>query len=226
MINGKSVLLLFYQKPISMKMSVINPEINKGILAIRKNDPILKKIIDIVGDFDLYPKENQFGYLVRIIVGQQLSINSARAIYSKLENKFNSNIIPEIIYEANENLLIESGLSLSKTKAIKSLASEIIQNNLNLSEVSNLPNEAISDVLTKIKGIGPWTVQNYLIFVLVRLNILPINDLAFRRAIKLNYRFKSIPNDADIKKISMKWGNYQTIASWYLWETINRKLVK
>jgi len=202
------------------------PDILQGISYIEKNDVVLRKIISNVGQCDLKPKVDLFKGLVRIIIGQQVSYYAAKAIFSRFESALKSKISPENLVSMQTSDLCFYGLSQSKARTILVLARHVIDKKIDLESLCNSSYETIFEQLTKIKGIGPWTVCNYMIFVLSRLDVLPIHDLAFRRAIKINYNLQDNPTDDEIIQISKRWGNYKTIASWYLWETINRKMIK
>jgi len=208
---------------VDYKYSVIN--VSKGINHLKENDPIIHKIIQEIGDFPLKPNNEKLCNFFRIIIGQQLSVKVAQSIFSKLKGRIIGQMTPSVIIALEDQVLFESGLSANKIRAIKDLSNEITKGKLNLDIFPQYSNKEIYGQLIKIKGIGPWTIHNYLIFVLVRLNVLPISDTAFKRAIKLNYNLTSTPTEKMIIRISKKWGNYHTIASWYLWETINRGIL-
>lgn len=209
-----------------MNSIISDKNVNEGISILKKNDHILCGIINIIGDFTLIPRSNSFESLVRIVIGQQLSVSAARSISSRLKEKLRNNITPEIVISTPDRLFFDAGLSQFKTQTVRTISQELIQNKLNLERISKMTNEDIYQILIKIKGVGPWTIQNYLIFVLGRINIIPSNDLAFLKAVKLNYYLEKLPTRVEIDRITNNWKDYETIAAWYLWETINRKLVK
>jgi DNA-3-methyladenine glycosylase II len=200
--------------------------VNNGIRHLKENDQVLSSIITMVGEFTLVPDNDYFNHLVRIIIGQQLSLKVAQSIFSRVKNNLKNEITPEKVIHSGKQELINCGLSNNKVNSIFELSNKILQRELMLDQLPSLSNDEIFDQLIVIKGIGPWTIHNYLIFVLVRLNVLPIGDLAFRRAIKLNYKMFSNPSEEIILELSNNWGSYQTIAAWYLWETINQGIVK
>jgi len=206
--------------------SILSEElVSKGINFIKKRDKVLATIIVKVGEFNLAPRKDHFSGLVRIIIGQQLSYKAARSIFRKFENNLCQNITPEKIVSTPLEVFYSSGLSRNKTSCIRELSSKIIEGELSLQAIEGKPTESVINTLVKVKGIGKWTANNYLIFVLGHIDILPLDDLAFRRAIKLNYSISEDPSVEEINLLARKWGNYKTIAAWYLWETINRGLV-
>jgi len=207
-----------------MNSTSYNHQVSEAIDLLKRKDPVLKQVIEVIGEFNLLIKDDNYEGLVRIVVGQQLSVIAARSIFSRVKESLNNKITPKYVIATEDIVFYKSGLSRSKTKTIKLIAEEITQQKLDLHSIAQLNNEDIFNTLIKIKGIGPWTVHNYLIFVLGRLDVLPIDDIAFKRAIRLNYRLADLPSIDTIKRISENWGEYPTIASWYLWETINRKI--
>jgi DNA-3-methyladenine glycosylase II len=199
--------------------------ISEGIDFLKSNDEVMSNIIREIGGFKLRPRTDSFQFLIKIIIGQQLSIIAADSIFNRLILKVGE-LNPKILLETSDQTFKETGLSKNKINSIRHLSQLVADNHLNLEEFKDKSDEIIFERLIAVKGIGPWTIYNYLIFVLVRVNVLPIGDAAFERAIKIHYNFKRKPSHSQIIKISKKWGIYRSIASWYLWETINRKMIK
>ena len=115
------------------------------------------------------------------------------------------------------------GLSNAKAKYVKDLAEKVISKNISLNRFGKLNEEQIMTELTKVKGIGPWTVHMFLMFVLGKKDVLPIGDLGIKKAIMLNYNLKNLPTSEEVLNISRKnnWSPYNTYASMYLWKSID-----
>lgn len=202
-----------------------NKEIEKGLLQLSSNDKCLSRIIEKVGKCNLRPQLKYFEALIEIIISQQLSSKAASSIFSKLCNYFSNILDPSIIIETDEGILRSLGLSTSKIKYIKDLSIKIKNESINLNSIAKKSEDLIISDLTQVKGIGTWSVQMFLIFNLCKLNVLPVNDLGIRRAIMINYKLKSMPDEKKIKKIAKlgKWEPYCSIASWYLWRSLEFK---
>ncbi len=163
-----------------------------------------------------------FYRLCREIICQQLSDKSGEAIFTRFNNLFfNREIEPlDIISTSHENLRA-TGMSHAKARYIRNLAEEIFHGNLPINQLDALSNENIIKELTKIKGIGPWTAEMFLMFVLGREDVFSFGDLGLRKAIKKIYGFKKDPTNKQIEKIICHWSPYKTYASRILWACLN-----
>ncbi|MEC7870594.1 MAG: hypothetical protein VX868_00835 [Chloroflexota bacterium] len=172
---------------------------------------------------DDYRKSTEFLSLVRTIIGQQLSINVASSISNKFIDNFGSQInsLPSNI-EVND--LKSLGLSKAKSETIIKLSYLINEENLNLTKIMKLHEQKAKDILCKIKGIGPWTVENFLLFSGKNQDICPINDLGIKKGIQIIYKFTELPSEKKVMEISSKWKPYRSLASRYLWEIVDQDI--
>lgn len=196
--------------------------IEQGISHLSNNDKILHFLINKYPKFNLRPHNNYFEDIVASIIMQQLSMKASTAIFNKFSTYFNQNIIPEkIISEPVENLR-KLGISQQKINYLKDLSQKIVNNEIIINNIDKLSNQDIIDNLTKVKGIGIWTVQMFLIFTLCRLDVLPSKDLGIRKAVGKLYFNKEIATEKEVHFISEKynWQPYASIASWYLWRSL------
>ncbi len=186
-----------------------------GFKKLKKIDPCLEIIIERYG----LPKDrsvsNSFGTLLKIIVGQQISRSAAQSIVEKLTKK---NLISTkaILNESNLNLKI-LGLSSKKIEYIKNLAINIDQNQINLSNFENTSDEVIYNKLINLKGIGEWTINNYMLFALQKVDAWPGGDLALQEAVRKIKNLKSRPNTDEMKIIAENWKPYRGSAALILW---------
>ena len=197
-------------------------EIENGIMHICENDSYLAKIIDVTKRCQLEPKKDYYNSLLKAIVQQQLSVAAASSIYSRFSVFFNGKFVPEKILDASDTDLRNCGLSHAKITYVKDLSNKILNGQLRLSEISVKSNDEIIKDLTMVKGIGVWSSHMFLIFTLGRINVLPIGDLGIRRAAMKLYKLRSLPDEKKLRKLSIKnnWEPYNTIASWYLWRSL------
>lgn len=199
-------------------------EIENGIIHIYKNDSCLAKIIDTSKRCQLKPEKDYFNSLLKAIVQQQLSIAAASSIYLRFSSFFNGNLTPDKIIDTSDTDLRKLGLSNAKVKYVKNLSSKILNGELNLKGISVKTNEEIIKELTVVKGIGVWSSHMFLIFTLGRLNILPIGDLGIRKAAMNIYKLRKLPDEKRLLKLSAinNWSPYNSIASWYLWRSLEQ----
>ena len=172
---------------------------------------------------DDYRKSTEFLSLVRTIIGQQLSINVASSIYNKFIDNYGSQLYSlQSNVEVNE--LKTLGLSKAKSETILKLSYLINEENLNLTKIMKLPEQKAKDILCKIKGIGPWTVENFLLFSGKNQDICPINDLGIKKGIQIIYNLNELPSEKKVMEISSKWKPYRSLASRYLWEIVDQDI--
>ena len=197
-------------------------EHNCAVKHFFKNDVSIYKLISQYEPQILKKRRNYFRALLRSIAGQQLSVRSANAIIYRIESHFGKDLRPEIINKRGIDELRKFGLSNAKAGYFKDLSEKIVTGKLNLNGISGKSENEIMNELTKVKGIGEWTVHMFLIFVLGRPDILPHGDLGIKKAIMLNYGLKNLPTGETVIKISEKnkWAPYNSYASIYLWKSL------
>lgn len=185
-------------------------------------DPRLAKIISDIGPCLLERREQGFVSLVRSIISQQLSKSAAQSIRLKLESLFEDNVMnPEQFLILKEEEFLTTGLSRPKTKYIKDLADLILSGKINFDELESMDDEAIIQALTRIKGIGRWTAQMYLMFSMNRLDVFPLDDVAIRNAIRDIYDLPKENFDDKARSIAEHWRPFRTVACWYLYQYLN-----
>ena len=197
-------------------------EIENGIMHIYKNDPNLARVIDRSKACSLRPKRKHYLAFLKAIINQQLSIKAAAAIYGRFLNYFDNQPLPEKIYITPAAEIRKLGLSNAKVKYVKDFSEKIINGEIHFRGLTKMSDDQIIQEFTKVKGIGEWTVQMFLIFNLCRLNVLPVKDLGIKRGAMLTYNLKKLPDEKRLTGISKKnkWAPYNSIASWYLWNSL------
>ena len=184
---------------------------------LSRNDPVIMKIIKLYSGDKMQLKNNAFLTLVRSVVGQQISVKAADSVWKKLEELCRDSIEPERIKSFSEDELRSAGLSRSKANYIQNIAkSDILEVNW-----SNLDDEEAINLLCKIKGIGRWTAEMFLIFHLARPNILPLGDIGLIKAIELNYNNGEKMSKEELEAYGQKWSPWCTVATWYLWRSLD-----
>lgn len=205
---------------------MIDKEIDKALKHLSTQDPIISTIIKNYPKCNLKPKRKYFNSLVRAIIGQQLSILAADAIWNKFNNYFDKKPSPEKILETDYDTLRSLGLSNAKVKYVTDLSEKVLNKEVKLRGFTKMTDEEIIAELTKVKGIGVWTVHMFMMFNLGRLNVLATGDLGIKKAIMLNYGTETLPTEEDVTKVSGKynWHPYNTVACWYMWASLDEKV--
>jgi len=181
---------------------------------------VLAGIIGRVGDYRIQFREPGFETLVKSIVYQQLSGRVANVIFGRLASACAGKITPENILKLRPARMRAAGLSGQKTKYIRDLARHTRDGKVRFEELPELPDEEVIARLTAVKGIGVWTVHMFLIFALRRHDVLPTGDLGIRNAIRKAYSLEEPPLPADIERLAASWKPFCTVASWYLWRSL------
>lgn len=185
---------------------------------------MLGGIITRVGPYRIEYIEPGFESLVRAIVFQQLSGRVASVIYRRLcEAVGGPSITPGKILRLEAEQLRALGLSKQKTAYIRDLAGHTERGELQFERLPELSDEQVIAQLTAVKGIGVWTAHMFLIFALRRLDVLPTGDLGIRAAIRKAYGMDDLPKPSDVEFVGAKWRPYATVASWYLWRSLEAK---
>jgi DNA-3-methyladenine glycosylase II len=187
---------------------------------LRRSDPVLGAIIERVGPYRPRSMEATFHGLARSIVYQQLSGKAAGTIFSRLTAATSDPLIPETVLRLSADDLRAIGLSKQKAAYVRDLAERSARGEIDFAALAALGDEEIIERLTAVKGVGVWTVQMFLMFGLQRPNVLPVGDLGVRVAIRKAYRLRDMPKPKHIEKIAAKWHPYCSIASWYLWRSL------
>ncbi|HXB53446.1 MAG TPA: DNA-3-methyladenine glycosylase [Vicinamibacteria bacterium] len=190
---------------------------------LRRRDPVLARIIAEVGPCRLRVERGggPFSALVESIVYQQITGRAAATIHGRLcALAGGRRPRPEDIARASDAALRKAGLSRQKIGYLRDLTSRA-REGLPLGRISRLPDEAVIEALTAVKGIGRWTAEMFLIFRLGRLDVLPVDDYGIRKAMQKAYRKRALPKADWMRRQAEPWAPYRTVASWYLWRSLD-----
>lgn len=193
---------------------------------LAKHDPIIGALIERFGDCKIAPHTDYYGELVSAIIGQQLSEKAGATIYKRFLTLFDGMLpTPEQIITTDTEAIRAIGCSYSKAGYMKDLAQHIIDGRLDLDHIATLPNDVVIEQLVAVKGIGEWSAHMFMMFSLGRLDILPTGDLGIRKGMVLNYGIEELPKPAAMHEIALKnkWAPYQSVASWYLWQSLDNQ---
>jgi len=202
-----------------MKPIPIYWEKAKRVLSNR--DPVLRKIIKKYKKGFLTTRNKPFFSLCRTIVGQQISTKAADSIWSKFEKKCKNHIVPNRVLKLSSRSLKNAGLSRQKVKYLKNIARSFKNKSFNVRKIKKMGNEEAINYITKLKGLGVWSAEMFLMFNLNRRDIFPIKDIGLLRAISQNYKKSYPPSKRFLNKISRLHAGYRTVFTWYMWRSID-----
>jgi DNA-3-methyladenine glycosylase II len=206
------------------------PSTRYAIAHLSAADPVLARLIVAVGPLpdprDGRPDpDDHYGALVRAIVGQQLSVLAARAIYGRLTARFGGRppTPAEILADDPESLRAAAGLSRAKVGFLRSLGEHVISGELELERLNELADDDVIAELVAVKGLGTWSAHMFLMFQLERPDVLAVGDLGIRRAIERAYALEALPTPEEIERLAEPWRPYRTLACRYLWRSLQNE---
>lgn len=183
------------------------------ITLLSQKDEKLKFILDNFGTPIIQKRQEGFSSMCHIILEQQVSIESAKACFVKLENYFEK-ITPENIYNASDEELKSCGLSRQKTIYLKDLASKVLSKEIDFESFSSKSEQEIRQELVTIKGVGNWSIEVYLMFCLQSPDIVPLGDIAIKNTLVELYNCQTLE---EMQQVSNQWKPYRTFASFVVW---------
>ncbi len=187
---------------------------------LAKRDKVLRKIIKAHPDANLRTRGNAFQTLARSIVGQQISVRAAQTIWDRFEALL-VEVHPERVIAHDGEAMREAGLSRMKVAFLKDLADHFHHGKLNPRRWARMRDEAVIEELVQVKGIGRWTVEMFLMFHLMRPDVLPVGDLGLQRAMEKLYNGGEALTKDDMREIAEPWAPWRSVAVWYLWRSMD-----
>jgi len=194
---------------------------NSAKKTLSKRDPVLKKIIKKFNKGFLTTRKDPFFSLCRTIVGQQISTKAADSIWLKFEKKCKKKIIPKNILKLSSSTLRSVGLSRQKISYLKNIARSFKNKSFNIRDLKKMNDEEAISYITKLKGLGIWSAQMFLMFNLNRPDVFPTKDIGLVRAISKNYKTSYPPSERFLNKISKLHLGYRSVFTWYMWRSID-----
>ena len=192
---------------------------------LARRDRVLRSFIRTIGPCGLArsQREDPFVAMLEAIIWQQLSTKAAAAIYARVLKALPGGgpPTPGNVAAADPVALRAAGLSRAKVAYIQDLASKVRDGTVQLDNLQSLDDEAVVEELTKVKGIGRWTAEMFLMFRLHRPDVLPVGDLGIVKAIQRAYRLRRVPTASRMMRIAESWRPYRSVACWYLWHSLD-----
>jgi DNA-3-methyladenine glycosylase II len=197
----------------------------EAVAALCKNDKHFSRLVEKVGETQLALDECESPYesLLEAIAYQSISGKAAATIYARVKALGTNGCCPtpEEMVRIRTSALRKAGLSKAKAAAMKDLAGKTMEGVVpSLEAARNISDEELVERLISVRGIGPWTVEMFLIFRLGRPDVLPIHDYGVQKGFALTYRKKAIPKPKELAKFGERWRPYRTLASWYMWRAV------
>lgn len=187
---------------------------------LSRKDRVMKKIIPQFGDAVLESRGDAFVTLARSIVGQQISVKAAQSVWDKFA-KLSRKITPAGILKLKVDDMRAAGLSARKVEYLVDLALHFDSGAVHVKDWQGMDDEAIIAELVAIRGIGRWTAEMFLIFHLMRPNVLPLDDVGLINGVSQNYFSGEPVSRSDLREVAQAWSPYSTVATWYIWRSLD-----
>jgi DNA-3-methyladenine glycosylase II len=197
---------------------------NKAKKYLSKRDKIMSKLIknyQSPSETILTTRKDIFFSLCKSIIGQQISVSAANAVFLKFKKKCNNRINAKKVSKLTFSQLKSCGLSRQKVIGIKSLAKQTLDKSFKPKLISKMNNEEAIEYLSKLRQIGRWSAEMILLFTYNRSNIWPIQDIGLLRAISKNYNKRYLPPEKFVSLLKKRFSPYCSVATWYLWRSID-----
>lgn len=193
----------------------------QAIAHLKQADPVMRGIIERLGPYRMRYLAADYDTLAKSIVYQQVSGKAARAMYNRLvEACGGGKLAAEAVLRLGEEQFRAAGISRQKRRYLVALAEATVAGRVDFAALHHLPDDEVIRVLTALPGIGVWTVQMFLMFALRRLDVLPSADIGIQRAVAKAYGLPAPPKPKEVEALGQPWRPYCTVASWYLWRSL------
>jgi DNA-3-methyladenine glycosylase II len=202
------------------------PYWNKAKKYLAKKDKVMKNLIKKYINSNLTTRKNVFFSLCKSIISQQISVAAASSVFIKFKLACKGNINPKNVNLITNAKLRKCGLSRQKIKGIKELSKKFIDKSFNPKLIQKMNDEEAILYLSKLRQIGRWSAEMILLFTYNRSNIWPVQDIGLLRAISNNYKKIYLPPKSFLKKLKIKFSPYCSVATWYLWRSIDNEPIQ
>lgn len=190
-----------------------------------RRDPVLAAVIRRHGPCGLAAaqRSDHFSAIVRAITGQQLSTKAAATIYARLTTLMPQGVTPAALAAVPDEALRAAGMSRQKIAYFRDLSETVASGALPLDDLDAMTDDEVVEAMTRVKGIGRWSAEMFLMFRLHRPDVLPVGDLGIVNAVRAVYRLRKTPTAERIRQIGEAWRPYRSVASWYLWRSLDNE---
>lgn len=198
-------------------------DFSQAQLHLTQADPVLAAIISRHGPCTLQPQRRYFTALAEAILSQQLSVKAAATIFKRFKEKLDGRVTSENILELTDAQFRAAGVSRQKMAYLRDLAVKWQNGVIVHRRLAKMRDDEVIQALTQVKGIGRWTAEMFLIFSLMRPDVLPVDDLGFRKAVQIAYKLRKLPSAGKIEQLAESWKPYRSVATWYMWASLDNK---
>ncbi len=215
--------------PLAGAVPAVQPEVTpeyweEACRHLGKRDRVMRKLIPLCGEGRLRSRGDAFTTLARSIIGQQISVKAAQSVWLRFTTLLGGEpmrVSSAALLAIEPARIREAGLSARKVDYVLDLAQHFESGAVHVDQWQQMDDEAIIDELVAIRGIGRWTAEMFLIFYLMRPNVLPLDDLGLIKGISRNYFSGEPVSRAEAREVGDAWAPYRSVATWYIWRSLD-----
>jgi len=194
---------------------------HRAATILAERDPVMQGLVSRFPGLALASRGDAFSTLARSIVGQQISVKAAQSVWDRVCANLDGQLAPATLEDAGPERLRACGLSASKVRYLLDLAQHFRDGRCDPDSWTGLDDETLVTELTRVKGIGRWTAEMFLIFHMVRPDVLPLADVGLQRAMSLHYNSGRSVSPTKMQRIARIWAPWRSVATWYLWRSLD-----
>ena len=209
---------------MSMSRAITPDYWDEACKHLARRDRVMRKLIPRLAEGRLQSRGDAFTTLARSVVGQQISVRAAQTVWERLTAIVDGaarSFVPSAVLALDAQQLRSAGLSARKVEYLTDLARHFESGAVHVAEWRAMDDEAIIEELVAIRGIGRWTAEMFLIFHLMRPNVLPLDDVGLLRGISLNYFSGEPVSRAEAREVGDAWAPFCSVATWYIWRSLD-----
>ena len=205
------------------------PNWSAALRHLRRSDPVLGRVIERVGPCTLFPRRDYFVALCQAIYTQQISTAVATVLFGRFRDQFprrrpTPQRALEVLTSGDDDVLRRCGLSRQKRAYLIDLAQHFVDGRVPVRRLATMDDERVIETLVQVKGVGRWTAEMFLIFVLNRPDVLPVDDLGLREGVRAVYGLTERPSAKLVTEMAERWRPWRTVATWYMWRRETKPL--
>jgi DNA-3-methyladenine glycosylase II len=206
------------------------PDWTKAVRHLRKVDPVMRKVIDRVGPCTLVPRADPYTALCQAIFSQQVSTAAAASMFGKFKKLFlggrpTPGRVLKVL-DGDPEVVRSCGLSRQKQVYIRDLAERFHRRSIPVQRFPEMSDEEVIEALIPVKGVGRWTAEMFLIFVMNRPDLLPVDDLGVRKGVQVFYGLDEMPSKLETAMVGEAWRPWRSVATWYLWRGLGLEVME
>lgn len=204
-----------------MSEPIVTPDYwERACAHLMKKDRVMRRLVPKFGELRLESRGDAFVTLARSVVGQQISVKAAQTVWDRFQAQMRR-VTPGAVLKLDVDAMRASGLSARKVEYLQDLSKHFADKRVHVKDWSGMDDEAIIEELVAIRGIGRWTAEMFLIFHLMRPDVLPVDDVGLINGVSRLYFSEEAVSRSELREVAQAWAPYRSVATWYIWRSLD-----